>query len=111
MEGKKNLFFFFINLVLFRYGLNMWATLVNLNGEICHIAHSGETVYDQWLGSRLISVQKAYTSNAFSLNNLGVATCNLYSPTQPGGSLFELTSSSLRKASFLFFTNLVLTPY
>lgn len=58
------------------------------------MAHTGAKVGDQWLGSRVISAQKANTANAFSLPGLALSTANLYSPTQPGGSLFGLQFSN-----------------
>lgn len=45
---------------------------------------------EQWPGSRVISAQKANTANAFSLPGLALSTANLWSATQPGGSLFGL---------------------
>jgi len=70
--------------------LNMWATIVDVDGTVCAVAFSGESFTDQWLGSRVISAQKANTANAFSLDRLALSTANLYAPTQPGGSLFGL---------------------
>ena len=86
--------------------LHMWATLVARDGTVCAVAFSGTTVESQWLGSRVISAQKANTANAFSLDNtsfsngsgrahgLALSTANLYSPVQPGGSLFGLQESN-----------------
>lgn len=60
----------------------------------------------QWPGSRVISAQKANTANAFSLDpssnsegsgqpdGLALSTANLYSATQPGGSLFGLLETN-----------------
>jgi uncharacterized protein GlcG (DUF336 family) len=76
------------------FGLNMWATIVNRDGEVVTVAFSGEDRGDQWPGSRVISAQKAYTANAFSLPNLALSTANLYSAVQPGGSLFGLQHSN-----------------
>jgi hypothetical protein len=42
----------------------------------------------------VISAQKANTANAFSLPALALSTANLYSATQPGGSLFGLQESN-----------------
>jgi hypothetical protein len=42
----------------------------------------------------VISAQKANTANAFSLDGLSLTTANLYSATQPGGSLFGLQHSN-----------------
>jgi uncharacterized protein GlcG (DUF336 family) len=74
--------------------LNMWATIVSDDGTVCAVAYSGKSYSDQWLGSRVISAQKANTANAFSLNGLALSTANLYSPVQPGGSLFGLQESN-----------------
>src|SRR5262249_62010986 len=80
--------------------LNMWATIVARDGTVCAVAFSGNTSGSQWLGSRVISAQKANTANLFSLdgssvsnssgmpNGLALSTANLYSAVQPGGSLF-----------------------
>jgi len=76
------------------FGLNMWATIVNRDGEVCSIAFSGTDRGDQWPGSRVISAQKASTANSFSLRGLSLSTANLYSATQPGGSLFGLQHSN-----------------
>src|SRR6266704_1751447 len=89
-------------------GLNnqMWATLVNRDGVVCAVAFSGVNRGAQWPGSRAISAQKANTANAFGLDptsssngsgqpdGLALSTENLYSATQPGGSLFGLQFSN-----------------
>ncbi len=74
--------------------LNMWATIVDQNGTVCTVAFTGKSYSDQWLGSRVISAQKANTANAFSLDGLALSTANLYSAVQPGGSLFGLQESN-----------------
>lgn len=74
--------------------LNMWATIVDVDGTVCAVAFTGKAFTDQWLGSRVISAQKANTANAFSLDGLALSTANLFSPTQPGGSLFGLQESN-----------------
>jgi uncharacterized protein GlcG (DUF336 family) len=76
------------------FGLNMWATVVNRDGVVGAVAFSGNDRGDQWPGSRVISAQKANTANAFSLPGLALSTANLYSATQPGGSLFGLQESN-----------------
>lgn len=76
------------------FGLEMWATVVNRDGEVCAVAFSGDDRGDQWPGSRVISAQKANTANAFSLPGLALSTSNLYSAVQPGGSLFGLQESN-----------------
>jgi uncharacterized protein GlcG (DUF336 family) len=89
-------------------GLNnqMWATIVDRNGNVCAVAFSGASRGAQWPGSRVISAQKANTANAFSLDSssysngsgqakgLALSTANLYSAVQPGGSLFGLQASN-----------------
>jgi uncharacterized protein GlcG (DUF336 family) len=89
-------------------GLNnhMWATIVNRDGVVCAVAFSGPDRGAQWPGSRVISAQKAYTANAFSLDKtsaangsgqakgLALSTANLYSAVQPGGSLYGLQHSN-----------------
>jgi uncharacterized protein GlcG (DUF336 family) len=89
-------------------GLNnqMWGAIVDRDGVICAVAFSGVDRGAQWPGSRLISAQKANTANSFSLDfssssdgsgqpgGLALSTANLYSATQPGGSLFGLQASN-----------------
>lgn len=76
------------------FGFNMWATVVDRAGVVCAVARTGAFSGDQWPGSRVISAQKANTANAFSLPDFALSTANLYSATQPGGSLFGLQESN-----------------
>jgi uncharacterized protein GlcG (DUF336 family) len=76
------------------FNLEMWGTVVNRDGVVCAVAFTGEDRGDQWPGSRVISAQKANTANAFSLPGLALSTANLYTATQPGGSLFGLQASN-----------------
>jgi len=76
------------------FDLNMWATVVATDGTVCAVTKTGTGLNDQWLGSRVISAQKANTANAFSLPGLALSTANLWAPTQPGGSLFGLQFSN-----------------
>jgi uncharacterized protein GlcG (DUF336 family) len=76
------------------FNLDMWGTVVNRDGIVCAVAFTGSTRGDQWPGSRVISAQKANTANAFSLPHLALSTADLYSATQPGGSLFGLQESN-----------------
>ncbi len=76
------------------FELNMWGTIVNRDGVVCAVAFTGGDRGDQWPGSRVISSQKAYTANAFSLPGLALSTANLFSAVQPGGSLFGLQFSN-----------------
>jgi uncharacterized protein GlcG (DUF336 family) len=77
----------------------MWATVVNRDGVVCAVVFSGEDRADQWLGSRVISAQKANTALSFSLpGDAGfggaLSSGNLYGVVQPGGSLFGLQFSN-----------------
>ena len=76
------------------FSLNMWASVVNRDGQVVAVAFSGNERGDQWPGSRVISAQKANTANAFSLPGLALSTANLYSAVQPGGSLYGLQHSN-----------------
>lgn len=76
------------------FNLDMWATVVNRDGRVCAVAFTGADRGSQWPGSRVISAQKANTANAFSLPGLALSTANLYTATQPGGSLFGLQASN-----------------
>ena len=76
------------------FNLDMWATVVNRDGQVCAVAFTGADRGSQWPGSRVISAQKANTANAFSLPGLALSTANIYSAVQPGGSLFGLQHSN-----------------
>lgn len=76
------------------FNLDMWGTIVNRDGFVCGVAFTGQDRGDQWPGSRIISAQKAYTANAFSLPGLALSTANLYAAVQPGGSLYGLQHSN-----------------
>jgi uncharacterized protein GlcG (DUF336 family) len=81
--------------------LNMWATVVDTAGVVVAVVYTGAKEGDQWQGSRIISAQKANTAKNFSLDaayagfaGLALSTANLYSATQPGGSLFGLQEAN-----------------
>ena len=76
------------------FDLEMWGTIVDRDGIVCAVAFTGSDRGAQWPGSRVISAQKANTANAFSLPGLALSTANLYTATQPGGSLFGLQFSN-----------------
>ena len=59
-------------------GFHMWGTLVANDGTVCAVAFSGSQGTSQWLGSRVISAQKANTANDFSVGHNAT----------PAGSLF-----------------------
>ncbi len=87
------------------YSLKMWLTYVDETGKVCEVVSSsddatGETAGNAaWLGSRIISAQKAFTANAFSLDGYAISTANLFSAVQPGGSLYGLQHSNPVDAS------------
>jgi uncharacterized protein GlcG (DUF336 family) len=80
-------------------GNHMWGTIVDRFGIVCAVVHTGE-LGDQWLGSRVISAQKANTAVLFNLpGGTGgtvdlLSTANLWASTQPGGSLWGLQFSN-----------------
>jgi uncharacterized protein GlcG (DUF336 family) len=80
---------------------NMWATVVDTAGIVVAVVYTGAKEGDQWQGSRLLSAQKATTALNYSLDaayagfsGLALSTANLYSATQPGGSLFGLQEAN-----------------
>ncbi len=73
---------------------NEWAAVVNRDGVVCAIGYSGDSVTDQWLGSRGIAVAKAATANAFGLEGFALSTANLYAGSQPGGMLYGLITTN-----------------
>jgi len=76
------------------FNLDMWGAIVNRDGIVCAVAFTGANRGSQWPGSRAIAAQKANTANAFSLPKLALSTADLYSATQPGGSLYGLQHSN-----------------
>lgn len=81
------------------FGLNMWATVVAADGRVCAVANSsGNAIQGQWLASRVISAQKAFTAATLSLGssygNYAISSANLYTATQPGGTLYGLQHSN-----------------
>ncbi len=81
-------------------GTHMWATTVDQDGVVCAVTFTGPNRNTQWPGSRVISAQKANTAASFNLPaGLGgtvdaLSTANLWTPAQPGGSLFGLQFSN-----------------
>jgi len=90
-------------------GLNMWATVVAADGAVCAVANSsGDSIQGQWLASRVISAQKAFTAATLSLGptansgsgtglatgKLALSSANLFSAVNPGGSLYGLQHSN-----------------
>lgn len=76
-------------------GNDMWATINDRDGAVCAVAFTGENRGDQWPGSRIISAEKAYTANAYSLPGFAVSTANLYAANMDGGGFMGLQFSNL----------------
>lgn len=85
-------------------GKKMWGAIVNKNGELCTVAVSTADPRGVWPGSQAIAKAKAYTANAFSLDDFALSTARLYTFTQPGRSLNSLGQSNL------FDTDALTTP-
>jgi uncharacterized protein GlcG (DUF336 family) len=83
------------------FGAKMWAAVVNRDGEVCAFATSTADPTQVWPGSQAIAKAKAYTANAFSLDNFALSTARLYTFTQPGHSLNSLGQSNLFNPSLL----------
>jgi uncharacterized protein GlcG (DUF336 family) len=86
------------------FGLPMWITMVDETGKVCHVVATNgvsgsDAGNDAWLGSRVISAQKANTANAFSTNGATIATGSIYPTVVPGGSLYGLQHSNPVDAS------------
>jgi len=82
-------------------GTRMWVAVVNRDGELCSAAASTDDPAGVWPGSQAIAKSKAYTANAFSLDDFALSTARLYTFTQPGHSLWSLGQSNLFNPLFL----------
>ena len=82
-------------------GARMWAAVVNRDGAVCAFNTSTGDATQVWPGSQAIAKSKAYTANAFSLDDLALSTARLYTFTQPGHSLASLGQSNLFNPRFL----------
>jgi len=82
-------------------GTRMWGAVVNRDGEVCAYATSTSDATQVWPGSQAIAKSKAYTANAFSLDDLALSTARLYTFTQPGHSLWSLGQSNLFNPQYL----------
>ncbi len=76
-------------------GAKMWGAIVNKDGELCTVVASTADPRGVWPGSQAIAKAKAYTANAFSLDDFALSTARLYTFTQPGRSLNSLGQSNL----------------
>jgi uncharacterized protein GlcG (DUF336 family) len=72
----------------------MWAAIVDRLGIVRAVCYSGNSLGDQWPGSRAIAIEKANTANALSLPLFAFSTANLYSGAQPGGFLFGILTTN-----------------
>ena len=72
------------------YNFDMWATIVDPDGIVCAVVYSGADRFSQLAGARVISAQKAYAANSFSLDFFAVSTANGYTLTQPGSEGYGL---------------------
>jgi len=84
-----------------QFPLDMWATVVNKNGRVCQVTKTGAELNHQWLASRAISAQKAYTSVSLSNNSnslvgtsVSFTSAGLYLASVPGGPLYGLQHSN-----------------
>jgi heme-degrading protein len=83
------------------FDLPMWVSIVGTEGEVCEVINTGSPLVpgayignQSWLGSRVISAQKANTANAFSLDYYAISTANLFGTVQGNNSLFGLQHSN-----------------
>jgi uncharacterized protein GlcG (DUF336 family) len=81
---------------------NEWAAVVTRDGAVCAVAFSGASVGDQWLASRAIAAEKAFTANGMSLKGTAISTANLYAGSQPGGYLYGANTSNPTNSSVLY---------
>src|SRR5579884_3114715 len=84
---------------------NEWAAVVNRNGMVCAIAFSGKSADQQWLASRAIAAEKAFTANGMSTPAYALATANLYAQAQPGGWLYGGVASNPPNPAILYAGN------
>lgn len=76
------------------HGKREWAAVVNRQGELCAVAAETSDKTQLWPGSLSIAEAKAYTANAFSLDDKPMSTARLYTLTQPGHSLWGIAASN-----------------
>jgi len=75
-------------------GTRMWGAIVNRDGALCSVTTSTTDPTQVWPGSQAIAKAKAYTANAFSLDDFVLSTARLYTFVQPGHSLASLGQSN-----------------
>ncbi len=86
-------------------GNQEWAAIVNRDGIVCAVAFSGPDRTVEWPGSRLIAAEKANTANALSGPDFALSTANLYYASQPGQSLYSLSTSAPPNSAAVFAGN------
>lgn len=86
-------------------GINEWSAVVNRGGKVCAIAFSGRDVNQQWLASRAIAAEKAFTANGMSADTMAISTANLYAQAQPGGWLYGAAASNPPNPAVLYAGN------
>lgn len=72
------------------FDTHQWASVVTRDGTVCAVVFSGNRPDEQWPGSRVVAMAKAYTANAFSVPTMALSTANLFAPAQPGQSLYGI---------------------
>jgi uncharacterized protein GlcG (DUF336 family) len=75
-------------------GNQEWGVIVDRDGIVCAVVFSGPDRAAEWPGSRVIAAEKANTANALSTSDFALSTANLYTPAQPGQSLYGLATSA-----------------
>lgn len=83
-------------------GNQEWAVTVNRDGIVCAVVFSGNDRGQEWPGSRAIAAEKANTANALSTSDYALSTANLFAASQPGESLYSLTTSAPPNAQAIF---------
>src|SRR3954447_518670 len=81
-------------------GNQEWGAVVNRDDIVCAVVFTGPNRGAEWPGSRLISVEKANTANAFSTDNFALSSGNIYSAAQPGNSLYSIVSGPDPNSAF-----------
>jgi len=76
------------------FGFDEWVSIVDRHGTVCDVVYSGDEFGSQWPASRIISAQKAYTANSFSLPEFALSSANLWAGAQPGQPMYGLQFSN-----------------
>src|ERR1700742_1879148 len=73
---------------------HMWAAVVDRNGIVQAVCHSGAALGDEWPASRAIAIEKPNTANALILPTFAFSIANLYSGAQPGDFLYGILETN-----------------